>query len=133
MSSLRYVITALDEEERTMTASQTPAGDIPTAASAPPSRRSGYVAFVVIVSFLAWALVSMDQTILGVAVPSLSDTLGVSLSTMEYLVRIFAFLTFAAPVLGGRLIDRLGRRWGFHVSLLGTWIFGGLTAVVGVA
>ena len=116
-----------------MTASQTPAGDVPTAASAPPSRRSGYVAFVVIVSFLAWALVSMDQTMLGVAVPSLSDALGVSLSTMEYLVGIFAFVTFAAPVLGGRLIDRLGRRWGFQVSLLGTGIFGGLTAVVGAA
>jgi MFS family permease len=107
-------------------------GALEDAPDGPPSRHgTGYIAFVVIVSFLAWALVSMDNVMLGVAVPSLSAAFGLSLSTLEYLVGIFAFVTFAAPVIGGRWIDRLGRRWGFQASLLGTGIFGGLTAVVG--
>jgi MFS family permease len=91
----------------------------------------GYVGFVVVLSFLAWALVSMDNVMLGVAVPSLSEAFGLSLGTLEYLVGIFAFVTFAAPVLVGRWIDRRGRRWSFQASLLGTGIFGGLTALVG--
>jgi len=90
-----------------------------------------YVAFVVVISFLAWALVSMDNVMLGVAVPALSPALGLSLSTLEYLVGIFAFVTFAAPVIAGRWIDRRGRRWTFQASLLGTGIFGGLTALIG--
>jgi MFS family permease len=93
----------------------------------------GYVTFVVIISFLAWAMVSMDNVMLGVAVPALAPDLHLSLSTLEYLVGAFAFVTFAAPVLAGRWLDRAGRRAGFQISLLGTGIFGGLTALVGAA
>ncbi|WIX75474.1 MFS transporter [Amycolatopsis carbonis] len=99
---------------------------------APPAGRSstGYVTFVVLLAFLAWALVSMDNVMLGVAVPALAPALHLSLSTMEYLVGVFSFVTFAAPVLAGRLIDRIGRRANFQLSLVGTGIFGGLTALV---
>ena len=68
---------------------------------------------------------------LGVAVPSLLRCARLSLSTMEYLVGIFAFVTFARPCSAGGVIDRRGRRWSFQASLLGTGIFGGLTALVG--
>lgn len=97
------------------------------------ARSSGYVGFVVITGFLAWALVSMDNVMLGVALPALSGPLGLSLSTLEYLIGIFAFVTFATPVLVGRWVDRIGRRASFQGSLLGTGIFGGLTAAVGTA
>lgn len=97
------------------------------------ARSSRYVGFVVITGFLAWALVSMDNVMLGVALPALSDPLGLSLSTLEYLVGIFAFVTFATPVLVGRWVDRIGRRASFQASLLGTGVFGGLTAAVGAA
>jgi MFS family permease len=104
-----------------------------SAQQAPPvsRRRGGYIAFVVMLAFLAWALVSMDNVMLGVAVPALSPSLHLSLSALEYLVGIFSFVTFAAPVLAGRLIDRFGRRANFQVSLIGTGVFGGLTALVG--
>lgn len=97
------------------------------------TRGNGYVAFVVVTAFLAWALVSMDNVMLGVAAPALSPALHLSLSTLEYLIGIFSFVTFAAPVLAGRWIDRFGRRGNFQFSLLGTGIFGGLTALVGTA
>jgi MFS family permease len=90
----------------------------------------GYIAFVVLLAFLAWALVSMDNVMLGVAVPALAPAMHLSLSALEYLVGVFSFVTFAAPVLAGRLIDRFGRRWNFQVSLVGTGVFGGLTALV---
>lgn len=98
-----------------------------------PGRRHGYIAFVVVLSFLAWALVSMDNVMLGVAVPALAPALHLSLSTLEYLVGVFSFVTFASPVLAGRLVDRFGRRANFQVSLVGTGVFGGLTALVGNA
>ncbi|MEU4673467.1 MFS transporter [Amycolatopsis sp. NPDC023774] len=103
-----------------------------SAQQAPPvgSSSTGYVTFVVLLSFLAWALVSMDNVMLGVAVPALAPALHLSLSTIEYLIGAFSFVTFAAPVLAGRLIDRIGRRANFQLSLVGTGIFGGLTALV---
>ncbi|GAB2996761.1 hypothetical protein GCM10017788_28280 [Amycolatopsis acidiphila] len=44
-------------------------------------------------AFLAWALVSMDNVTLGVAVPALAPAPHLSLSTMEYLVGVFSFVT----------------------------------------
>jgi MFS family permease len=92
-----------------------------------------YVTFVVIVAFLAWALVSMDNVMVGVALPALAPAFGLSLSTLEYLTGIFAFVTFLTPVVAGRWVDRLGRRVSFQASLLGTGVFAGLTALVGSA
>lgn len=101
---------------------------------APPAARgTKYVAFVVVVAFLAWALVSMDNVMVGVALPALAPAFHLSLSTLEYLTGIFAFVTFLTPVLAGRWVDRLGRRVSFQASLLGTGVFAGLTAVVGSA
>lgn len=101
---------------------------------APPRpRTAGYITFVVLLAFGAWALVSMDNVMLGLAVPALAPAMHLSLSTLEYLVGVFAFATFAAPVLLGRIIDRRGRRLNFQVSLIGTGVFGGLTALVSSA
>jgi AAHS family cis,cis-muconate transporter-like MFS transporter len=99
----------------------------------PSTRGTGYVAFVVVLAFVAWALVSMDNVMVGVALPALSPALGLSLSTLEYLLGVFAFVTFLAPLIVGRFVDRTGRRASFQASLLGTGIFGGLTAAVGAA
>ncbi|MGH3435102.1 MAG: MFS transporter [Sciscionella sp.] len=103
------------------------------ARAVPVARSPKYITFVVVIALLAWALVSMDNVMLGVALPALSSDLGLPLSTLEYLVGIFAFVTFAAPVIAGRWLDRIGRRMSFQVSLLGTGIFGGLTALIGAS
>lgn len=103
--------------------------------ASPPTATRGtkYVTFVVIVAFLAWALVSMDNVMVGVALPELAPAFGLSLSTLEYLTGIFAFVTFLTPVIAGRWVDRIGRRFSFQASLLGTGIFAGLTALTGAA
>lgn len=105
----------------------------PVQAAPPRTRSAGYIAFVVVLACGAWALVSMDNVMLGLAVPALAPAMHMSLSALEYLVGVFAFVTFAAPVLAGRLIDRLGRRLNFQVSLIGTGVFAGLTALVSSA
>lgn len=97
------------------------------------TRTTGYIAFIVLLAFAAWALVSMDNVMLGLAVPALAPAMHLSLSDLEYLVGVFAFVTFAAPVLAGRIIDRRGRRVNFQVSLIGTGVFGGVTALVSSA
>ncbi|MCL2585384.1 MAG: MFS transporter, partial [Streptosporangiales bacterium] len=109
-----------------------PAADPRPLQQAPPApaRTTGYITFVILLAFAAWALVSMDNVMLGLAVPALAPAMHLSLPTMEYLVGVFAFVTFAAPVLAGRVIDRRGRRLNFQVSLVGTGVFGGLTALV---
>lgn len=100
----------------------------------PPTRNGrGYVSFVVILSVVAWVFVSLDISMLGVAIPTLSSSLGLSLSTLEILSGVFWFVSFATPVVLGRWLDRLGRRRGFQLALLGTGLFGGITAVVGAA
>ncbi len=63
-------------------------------------------------------MIMLDNTVVNVALPSIQDSLGLSLSELEWVVTGYA-LTFAAFMLtGGKLADLLGRRLVFVAGLV---------------
>jgi MFS family permease len=103
----------------------------PGETEAAKTARGGYLVGVTLVAFAAWTFVSLDTAIPGLVLTGVHHDLHLSLSTLEYLLGVFNFVTFACPVIFGRYLDRVGRRKIFQLSLLGTGVFGGLTAFVG--
>lgn len=94
-------------------------------------KRTTYSIMVTAIGFAAWLFVSMDSVMPGIALPDISRSLHVSLSTLEYLTGAFAFVGFLTSVFGGPLLDRFGRKPVFQFALLGTGIFSGVTAIAG--
>ena len=75
-------------------------------------------------------MIMLDNTVVNVALPSIQDDLGVSLSGLEWTVNIYT-LTFAVLlVTGGRLGDILGRR---KMFLFGVVVFAISSAAIGLA
>jgi EmrB/QacA subfamily drug resistance transporter len=75
-------------------------------------------------------MIMLDNTVVNVALPSIQDDLGVSLSGLEWTVNIYT-LTFAVLlVTGGRLGDILGRR---KMFLFGVVVFAVSSAAIGLA
>ena len=63
-------------------------------------------------------MIMLDNTVVNVALPSIADDLGVSISSLEWVVNGYA-LTFGVLLLtGGKLADLLGRRRIFVVGLI---------------
>ena len=63
-------------------------------------------------------MIMLDNTVVNVALPSIQQSLGLSLSELEWVVAGYA-LTFAALMLtGGKLADLLGRRRVFVAGLV---------------
>lgn len=69
----------------------------------------------------ALALISLDNTILNVALPSLQEDLGASTSQLQWVVDAYSVVFAGALLLAGVLGDRFGRR---RVLLIGLVIFG---------
>jgi EmrB/QacA subfamily drug resistance transporter len=75
-------------------------------------------------------MLMLDNTVVNVALPSIQDDLGASLSGLEWTVNIYT-LTFAVLlVTGGRLGDILGRR---RMFLFGVVVFALSSAAIGLA
>jgi EmrB/QacA subfamily drug resistance transporter len=75
-------------------------------------------------------MIMLDNTVVNVALPSIQDDLGASLSGLEWTVNIYT-LTFAVLlVTGGRLGDIFGRR---RMFLLGVVVFALSSAAIGFA
>src|SRR5690349_25006451 len=75
-------------------------------------------------------MVMLDNTVVNVALPSIQNDLGASLSSLEWTVNAYT-LTFAVlMVTGGRLGDIFGRR---RVFLFGVVVFGISRAAIGLA
>jgi EmrB/QacA subfamily drug resistance transporter len=75
-------------------------------------------------------MIMLDNTVVNVALPSIQDDLGVSLSGLEWTVNIYT-LTFAVLlVTGGRLGDILGRR---RMFLFGVVVFALSSAAIGLS
>src|SRR5918995_938504 len=75
-------------------------------------------------------MIMLDNTVVNVALPSIQDDLGASLSALEWTVNAYT-LTFAVLlVTGGRLGDIFGRR---RVFLIGVAIFALASATIGFA
>jgi EmrB/QacA subfamily drug resistance transporter len=75
-------------------------------------------------------MIMLDNTVVNVALPSIQNDLGASLSSLEWTVNAYT-LTFAVLlVTGGRLGDLFGRR---RMFLLGVVVFAGSSALIGLA
>jgi EmrB/QacA subfamily drug resistance transporter len=75
-------------------------------------------------------MVMLDNTVVNVALPSIQDDLGATLSSLEWTVNAYT-LTFAVLlVTGGRLGDIFGRR---RMFLLGVLVFALSSAAIGLA
>src|SRR3954453_15445573 len=75
-------------------------------------------------------MIMLDNTVVNVALPSIQDDLGASLSSLEWTVNAYT-LTFAVLlVTGGRLRDIFGRR---RMFLFGVVAFAGSSALIGLA
>jgi EmrB/QacA subfamily drug resistance transporter len=75
-------------------------------------------------------MIMLDNTVVNVALPSIQDDLGASLSGLEWTVNAYT-LTFAVLlVTGGRLGDILGRR---RMFLFGVVVFAVSSAAIGFA
>jgi len=87
-----------------------------------PSRRRWPTLAVLCVTVL---LISLDNTVLNVALPSIVRSLGASSSQLQWVVDAYA-VVFAGLLLSlGALGDRVGRKW---VFLAGLVVFGGGSA-----
>jgi EmrB/QacA subfamily drug resistance transporter len=90
--------------------------------AARPSRRRWATLSVLCVSLL---LISLDNTVLNVALPSIVRSLGASSSQLQWMVDAYA-VVFAGLLLSlGALGDRVGRKWVFMGGLV---VFGGGSA-----
>src|SRR3954467_2230146 len=85
---------------------------------APPVTRRWWVLVVLCLSVL---LVSVDNTIVNVALPTIGRELGASTSDLQWVVDGYTLAFAALLLLGGALRDRFGRR---RLLQLGLVLFG---------
>src|SRR4051794_41521581 len=75
-------------------------------------------------------MVMLDNTVVNVALPSIQDDLGASLSSLEWTVNAYTLSFAVLLVTGGRLGDIFGRR---RMFLFGVVVFAGSSALIGLA
>lgn len=89
------------------------------------SLREGWAALVALM--LAMLVVTVDNTVLNVALPSISTDLGGGTSELQWIVNAYSLLFGGLLLTGGSVADRLGRR---RVLLGGLAAFAGVSALV---
>jgi EmrB/QacA subfamily drug resistance transporter len=101
----------------------------PQMSAAPPTRpmRRGVI---LALSCAAQFMVVLDIAIVNVALPSIQRDLGVSQSTLQWVVIAYGLLLGGFLLFGGRMADWLGRR---RVLLTGLGIFTAASLLAGVA
>src|SRR5689334_10239565 len=75
-------------------------------------------------------MIMLDNTVVNVALPSIQNDLGASLSSLEWTVNAYTLAFAVLLVSGGRLGDIFGRR---RVFLFGVIVFAGSSALIGLA
>ena len=75
-------------------------------------------------------MMMLDNTVVNVALPSIQEDLGASLSSLEWAVNAYTLSFGVLLVTGGRLGDIFGRR---RMFLLGVTIFALSSATAGLA
>lgn len=78
----------------------------------------------------ALALISLDNTILNVALPRLQEDLGATTSQLQWVVDAYSVLFAGSLLLAGSLGDRFGRR---RVLLIGLAVFGTASLAAGLS
>src|ERR1700728_3818661 len=79
---------------------------------------------------LAQLMVTLDLTVMNVALPSAQRALGFSTVDRQWVVTAYSLAFGSLLLLGGRLADLLGRKVTFLVGLVG---FAGVSAVGGAS
>jgi EmrB/QacA subfamily drug resistance transporter len=112
-----------------MSAPSPPAG-LPSAA--PAALRFGTPAGrgTLLATVLGSALVFLDGTVVGIALPAIADDLGATTAGLQWTVNGYALTLAALLLLGGSLGDRLGRR---RMFLAGTVAFAAASVLCAVA
>jgi Arabinose efflux permease len=90
----------------------------PPAPAAPPARRSRWIALPVLC--LAQVIVGLDQTVLHLAVPTLTWRLGADPAEAQWAIDAYTIALAALLLPAGRLGERIGRR---PVLVLGLTLF----------
>src|ERR687883_1401933 len=75
-------------------------------------------------------MIMLDNTVVNVALPSIQDDLGASLSSLEWTVNAYTLSFAVLLVTGGRLGDIFGRRRAF---VSGVILFAASSALIGLA
>ncbi|WP_242639748.1 MFS transporter [Mycolicibacterium sp. S2-37] len=78
------------------------------------ARRKGVILVSCCLSLL---IVSMDATIVNVAIPSIRSDLGASASQMQWVIDVYTLVLASLLLLSGATADRIGRRRTFHFGL----------------
>ncbi len=84
---------------------------------------------VLVVLSSALALISLDNTIVNVALPRLQEDLGATTAQLQWVIDGYSVLFAGSLLIAGSLGDRFGRRRMLVIGLL-TFIVGSLAAVV---
>ncbi|MGV0812229.1 MFS transporter [Mycolicibacterium boenickei] len=74
-------------------------------------------AIILVSCCLSLLIVSMDATIVNVALPSIRDDLGASPSQLQWIVDVYTLVLASLLLLAGATGDRLGRRRTFQLGL----------------
>jgi len=87
-------------------------------ASAAESRGSGRWAILALLG-VAQLMVTLDTTIVNIALPSAQRSLGFSTDSRQWVVTAYALAFGSLLLLGGKLGDLFGRKWTFVAGLTG--------------
>jgi ACS family D-galactonate transporter-like MFS transporter len=94
----------------------------PSATASPRSRRSNArIGVLALISF-ATLLNYLDRAVMGVAAPAMTSELGISPVMMGVIFSAFSWTYALAQIPGGIVLDRLGTRLTYAISLAG-WSF----------
>jgi len=85
---------------------------------------------VLIVVSLALALISLDNTIVNVALPQMQEELAATTSELQWVVDAYSVMFAGTLLLAGALGDRFGRR---RALMIGLVVFGAASAAGGMA
>ncbi|OBB61926.1 MFS transporter [Mycobacterium sp. 852013-51886_SCH5428379] len=74
-------------------------------------------AIILVSCCLSLLIVSMDATIVNVAIPSIRSDLSASSSQMQWVIDVYTLVLASLLLLAGATADRIGRRRTFHIGL----------------
>src|SRR4051812_4097086 len=89
-----------------------------TSSSAPETPRFGYRWIVLAMLFFATTINYVDRQVLGLLAPQLQREIGWSESDYGAIVSWFSIAYAFGLLLTGRLLDRVGARFGFALSIV---------------
>jgi len=88
-----------------------------------------YKIYLIIVAMFGWGMASMNFNILTATLPAIRTSLHFSVAQAGILTSIIYAGMFLVSLLFGPIIDKLGRKLAFQVTLLVSAVFTGLTSL----